>query len=319
MKPDFTLKFVKDSADLRRFTDALVNLSVFALDIETVDWWNRHQERIALMQFAYRSAEKIRVVIVDALAEIDLEVLRAPFENLSVLKIIHNAAFDAARLEKHYKFKAAPVFDTMLAARRSGERKYSLKAQAETHLDLHLNKSTRTSDWSRRPLDVRQLHYAALDPFATLLIYENQKTRNLRGDYFSKSQINSVQSSLPLEKTLPVETPVSGAPLVERLTASTDLSAEAAAILGIVAELPSRYHPDGLAASIGAERIGLAGWIIDNRLGKNAEPDEETVRSAIADLCERKLIEITASRRMQVTDAGGELWQNLKSAPLNNH
>ncbi len=122
VKPDFTLKCVKDSAGLRRFADALSALSAFALDIETVDWWNRHQEKIALMQFAYRSQNKIRVVIVDAIAEINLEILREPFENSSILKIIHNAAFDAARLETHFKFAVAPVFDTMLAARRSGER-----------------------------------------------------------------------------------------------------------------------------------------------------------------------------------------------------
>ena len=168
-KPEFSLKFVKDSDDLQRLSDRLISVPVFAFDIETVDWWNRHQERIALIQIAYRIEGKIRVAIVDALADFSLEPLRQPLEQPSVLKIIHNAGFDAVRLDKHYKFSAAPVFDTMAAARKSGERKYSLKAQAEIHLGLRLDKSVQGSDWSRRPLDVRQLHYAALDPYACLL------------------------------------------------------------------------------------------------------------------------------------------------------
>ena len=142
-KPDFTLKFVKNAGQLERLSDMLAALPAFALDIETTDWWNRHRERIALIQIAFRAEEKIKVFIIDALAGFDPEPLRLPLENSSVVKIIHNAAFDAARLSKHYNFSLAPIFDTMLAARRSGERKYSLKAQAETHLALPMDKTRR--------------------------------------------------------------------------------------------------------------------------------------------------------------------------------
>ncbi len=182
-KTNFTLKFIKDSNGLQRLIEQLVVLPSFALDIETVDWWNRHRERIALIQIAFRTEEQIKVVIIDALAAFGLEPLRLPLEQSSIIKIIHNAAFDASRLKKHFKFAVEPIFDTMATARHSGERKYSLKAQAEIHLGLQLDKSARTSDWSHRPLDVRQLQYAALDPYATLLLYENQTERNLNGKY----------------------------------------------------------------------------------------------------------------------------------------
>lgn len=324
-KLDFTIKFIKDAEQLRRLADVLITLPNFALDIETVDWWNRHQERIALVQFAYRSADKIRVVIVDALADLNIEMLRPPLENSTIIKIIHNASFDAARLEKHYQFKVAPVFDTMVAARRSGEKKYSLKAQAETHLNIRLDKTTQTSDWSRRPLDVRQLHYAALDPLATLLLYENQKLQNLNGEYYSKAQIDAHQHRLPLrDSLLSLEAaPVSIPPPDEVILAATELALDETekpgampkiqtTLLGIIAELPSRYHPDGLAASIGVGRIGLAGWIIDKRLGRDAEPDEETVRQAIVDLCERRLIVITGSRRLEATESGRRIWRSVK-------
>lgn len=314
-KPDFILKIINNADDLQRLSEVLATLPAFALDIETTDWWNRHSERIALIQIAFRAKEKIKVFIIDALARFDPEPLRLPLEKPAAVKIIHNAAFDAPRLKKHYDFSLSPVFDTMFAARRSGERKYSLKAQAEKHLGLRLDKSARASDWSHRPLDARQLHYAALDPYATLLLYENQTKRGLFGDYRLKPVGESTQNLLPLDE-LPRDSHLPAttiAPVIEKPPSQIDLPEEAIAVLGIITELPSRYHPDGLAASVGSERIGLAGWIIDRRLGVNAEPDEETVKLAISDLVEKGLIRITESRRMEATESGARLWKQLKN------
>lgn len=314
-KTNFTLKFIKDSDGLHRLIEKLVALPAFALDIETVDWWNRHQERIALIQVAFRTAEQIKVVIIDPLAAFDLEPLRLPLKQSSSVKIVHNAAFEASRLKKHFNFAVAPIFDTMAAARHSGERRYSLKAQAEIYLDLQLDKSARTSDWSQRPLDVRQLQYAALDPYATLLLYENQIARNLKGKYPLKSLDNSAQNLLPLDVSpLLIESSTgSMAQTIENTASVIELPPEALALLGIITELPSRYSPDGLAVSVGSARVGLAGWIIDQRLGVNAEPDEETVKLAISCLAERKLIKITDSRRLEATEAGARLWLNAKN------
>jgi len=318
-KPDFTLKFIKDADELQRLSDVLAALPAFALDIETTEWWNRHRERIALIQIAFRVEERVKVFIIDALARFDPEPLRLPLEKSAVVKIIHNAAFDATRLHKHYNFSPDPVFDTMLAARRSGERKYSLKAQAETHLTLRLDKSAQTSDWSRRPLDNQQLYYAALDPFATLLLYENQMERGISSVYRLKPPAVSTQNLLPLDDLPPDSLPAE----VETLTAADTLFAEnsssksnlsetAIALLGIITELPTRYSPDALAASTGSERVGLAGWIIDRRLGMDAEPDEETVKMAINGLCEENLVRITETRRLESTVTGERLWQQMK-------
>ncbi len=309
-KPDFTLKFVKDAAELQRLSDTLAALPAFALDIETTEWWNRHREQIALVQIAFRTVAggSIKVVIIDPLAELEMEPLRLPLENPSVVKIIHNAGFDATRLSKHYNFSLNPVFDTMLAARRSGERKYSLKAQAEIHLRMRLDKSAQTSDWSRRPLDTRQLYYAALDPCAALLLYENQARRGINGAYRTKPPADSMQNILPLEIS-----PADVSPIVESSSSTVELSEEAYALLGIIAELPTRYSTDSLTASIGSEeRVGLAGWIIDRRLGADAEPDDEAVKLAINILSEQGLIKITESRRLTATKLGERLWHSVK-------
>jgi hypothetical protein len=83
--------------------------------------------------------------------------------------------------------------------------------------------------------------------------------------------------------------------------------------LGIIAELPTRYHPDGLAVSVGSERVGLAGWIVDRIVEADADLDEESAKLGIADLCERNLIQITATRRLEATTEGARLWYQLKS------
>jgi len=40
--------------------------------------------------------------------------------------------------------------------------------------------------------------------------------------------------------------------------------------------------------------------------------DEETVKLSIADLCEKKLVRITESRRLEATDEGAQLWRSLE-------
>lgn len=317
-KPDFTLEFIKDQQRLVKLSETLSQTSAFALDIETVDWWNRRRERIALVQIAFRNKEQPKVAVIDALADLNFDSLRKPLESSLNIKAIHNASFDAARLAQHYDFAVAPIYDTMLAARRAGERKYSLQAQAATHLKIRLDKSSRQSDWSRRPLDNRQLSYAALDSYSTLLLYENQAERNLIGDYRLKPAIDpSLQGRLPLDDSVLKKQSKSVLDTEETpenifLPGQQELDAVAVSLLGIVTELPTRYSPGQLAVSLGGDRVGIAGWIADAHLGRDVELDEETVKMTIADLCERDLLRITATRRLEATETGARIWQKMK-------
>lgn len=319
-KPDFTLEFIKEQSRLVKLSETLTQTIAFALDIETIDWWNRYQERIALIQIAFRYKGQFKVAVIDALAGFDVESLRVPLENPSTLKIIHNAAFDAIRLAKHYNFQTAPIHDTMLAARKSGEKKYSLQAQAAIYLNFALNKSSQNSDWSRRPLDNRQLYYAALDSYTTLLLYENQMARNLTGEYRLKTAVDSsLQGLLPLDNSQlvePIESSVvsKDSKVSKNNLAENELNAVASSILGIVTKLPLRYSPDRLSVSLGADRVGIAGWIVDKRLGRDAELDEETIKIMIADLCERGLMQITDRGRLEATEAGTQIWRKFESS-----
>src|SRR5579885_2626822 len=112
------------------------------------------------------------------------------------------------------------------AARRGGERRYSLKAQAEKHLNLQLDKGARLSDWGRRPLHPAQIGYAALDAASALLLYEHQLSRGLRGDYRLRAEAADLQAALPLSSQ-PASTghPEESVPADALTPAGEDLSA----------------------------------------------------------------------------------------------
>lgn len=76
----------------------------------------------------------------------------------------------------------------------------------------------------------------------------------------------------------------------------------------MIAELPSRYGPERLAASVGEDRVGLAGWVVDRVLGSEAEVDEDAARDAIASLCGLGLVKLTPERRLEASPVGREAW-----------
>ncbi|SRR5579885_458373 len=314
MNLDYRVTYINDQPRLLALSQGLERVSALALDIETTDWWSPRDERVSLIQLAYRVGRELRVAVVDALAALDPSALRRPLESDSTTKVIHNAAFDAARLARHYRINTAPIHDTMRAARRGGERRYSLKAQAEKHLNLQLDKGARLSDWGRRPLHPAQIGYAALDAASALLLYEHQLSRGLRGDYRLRAEAADLQAALPLSSQ-PASTghPEESVPADALTPAGEDLSAASLALLGIITELPSRYGPDHLAASVGEDRVGLAGWIIDRVLGEEADLDESSAKTEIAELCRRRLVRITPTRRLEASDSGRSIWQKHKS------
>jgi ribonuclease D len=131
---DFSIKLISSPRELISLGDRLASAPAFALDIETVNWWDRQVERVSLIQLAFREGDRTRVAVIDALAGFPLDQLRPGLELSTVTKAIHNAAYDAVRLSRHFRIHTSPIHDTMLAARRGGEKRYSLQAQAQAHL-----------------------------------------------------------------------------------------------------------------------------------------------------------------------------------------
>jgi ribonuclease D len=115
-----------------------------------------------------------RHAAIDALAPgIDLAPLLALLANQNVLKVFHAARQD---IEIFYRLAGAvpvPLFDTQIAAMVCG---YGEEVGYETLVSQiakgRVDKSSRFTDWSRRPLSAQQLTYALGDVIHLRVIYE---------------------------------------------------------------------------------------------------------------------------------------------------
>ena len=123
---------------------------------ETTFW-----PRLCVIQLA----SVAEAVAVDALAEgIDLTAFFALMANPRVTKVFHAARQDLEIIWNLAKIIPAPLFDTQVAAMVCGygdQVSYGELAQAICKASI--DKSSRFTDWARRPLSQAQIDYAIAD------------------------------------------------------------------------------------------------------------------------------------------------------------
>jgi ribonuclease D len=117
--------------------------------------------RLCLVQMAANGHE----VLVDGLAsKLDLGPLFDLMVNERVLKVFHSARQDIEIVHHLAGVIPHPIFDTQVAAMVCGfGEAVSYSMLVKRLLGRNLDKSSRFTDWSRRPLSERQLAYALGD------------------------------------------------------------------------------------------------------------------------------------------------------------
>ena len=113
-------------------------------------------------------------VLVDPLVEgLDLAPLYALFRDPGVVKVFHAARQDLEIFQVEADLIPAPLFDTQVAAMVCG---FGEQAGYETLVRkiarAEIDKSSRFTDWSRRPLSEAQKTYALADVTHLRVIYE---------------------------------------------------------------------------------------------------------------------------------------------------
>ncbi|THF52392.1 ribonuclease D [Allorhizobium terrae] len=123
---------------------------------ETTFW-----PELCLVQMASPDLE----VIVDPLAEgIDLAPLFELMANTAVTKVFHAARQDIEIIFHLGNLIPQPIFDTQVAAMVCGfGDSVSYDQLVQKVKNIHIDKSSRFTDWSRRPLTEKQLDYALAD------------------------------------------------------------------------------------------------------------------------------------------------------------
>ncbi|MFK7940329.1 MAG: ribonuclease D [Roseovarius sp.] len=133
-----------------------------------------YYSKLCLVQLAYPGKGDENAVLVDPLADgISLEPLYELFRDTSVVKVFHAARQDLEIFFVDAEVFPNPLFDTQIAAMVCG---FGEQAGYETLVRKiakeQLDKSSRFTDWSRRPLTDAQMHYALGDVTHLRDIYE---------------------------------------------------------------------------------------------------------------------------------------------------
>ena len=116
--------------------------------------------------------------LIDPLAEgIDLAPFFDLMNNPAVLKVFHAARQDIEIMVHRAGIVPHPVFDTQIAAMVCGfGDQVGYEAIVRKLAKAQIDKSSRFTDWSRRPLTEKQLTYALSDVTHLRVVYEKLKT-----------------------------------------------------------------------------------------------------------------------------------------------
>lgn len=151
---------VTDSETLARLVARLQQHDVVCVDTEFMRE-NTYYPELCLIQLA--SPED--AFAIDPLAEgLDLAPFFALLANESILKVLHAGGQDIEIFMNLTGKVPFPLFDTQIAAMAMGMGEQVSYANLVAHFTgQQIDKGARFTDWARRPLSDRQIHYAIGD------------------------------------------------------------------------------------------------------------------------------------------------------------
>ena len=127
-----------------------------AVDTEA-DSLHAYPEKVCLIQISTVAGDRL----IDPLARLNLDPLLDALSGHEL--IMHGADYDLRLLRKHHEFVPGAIFDTMLAARLLGVRRFGLGDLVEHYLSVKLEKGPQKANWALRPLTPRMELYARND------------------------------------------------------------------------------------------------------------------------------------------------------------
>lgn len=149
--------YITNKEALDALTEALRKVQRAGIDTEA-NGLHRYFEKVCLIQINVSGV----CYIVDPLNGYALTDFFAVLCRKEL--ILHGADYDLRMLRKTFEFRPqAPVFDTKVAAQVLGYEKFGLAALVEKFFGVVLPKTGQKADWSKRPIPVKLLHYAAGD------------------------------------------------------------------------------------------------------------------------------------------------------------
>ena len=151
---------ITTTADLAVFSNKLKGQPFVAVDTEFMretTYW----PKLCLIQAA--GANGVEACIDPLSEDLDLEPFLEIMRDTSILKVFHAARQDV-EIFNNLQAMPVPLFDTQVAGMAAGfGEQIAYDALVRQMLKIELDKSSRFTDWARRPLSDNQLTYALAD------------------------------------------------------------------------------------------------------------------------------------------------------------
>ena len=167
------VNFITSSDTLKKFCTEASKHSYITVDTEFLRE-RTYYSKLCLIQMAFPGDNDSDSALIDVLAKgIDLQPIYDLFLNENVLKVFHAARQDLEIFFIENKIFPKPFFDTQIAAMVCG---FGDQVGYETLVRklalVTIDKSSRFTNWSQRPLSEHQLNYAIGDVTHLRTVYE---------------------------------------------------------------------------------------------------------------------------------------------------
>ena len=163
------MQFIENTKDLDNLTQRFAQEKFVCVDLEFLRE-HTYFAKLCLIQIA---SAKESAVIDPLSSEINLSSFFDLMQNKNVTKVFHSGRQDIEIIYNLSGKVPFPLYDTQIAAQAAGfGDSISYENLVANVLHIGLDKSSRLSDWSKRPLSEPQLQYALSDVSHMVNLYQ---------------------------------------------------------------------------------------------------------------------------------------------------
>ena len=177
------MNIIKTTSELSQFCDYAYNFDYITVDTEFLRE-RTYYPKLCLIQLAIPGDQENSAVLIDPLERnLDLSPLYKIFLDPDIVKVFHAARQDLEIFFHDKDIIPSPLFDTQLAAMVCGfGEQVGYETLVRSICKVNLDKSSRFTDWSLRPLSNKQQQYALADVTHLRQIYEYLKEQLKRNE-----------------------------------------------------------------------------------------------------------------------------------------
>ena len=168
------------------------------IDTETLGL-NIKRDRLCLIQLRNESNKKVYLIQFDQnISSANSKNIKALMEDKSITKIFHYARFDMAVLKENLNINVKNIFCTKIASKltRTYSSRHGLKDLVKEILNIELDKTEQTYDWSKKKLTKHQIQYAMND-----VLFLSDLKKNLESKLLETKRLKTFKSIMNFLET----------------------------------------------------------------------------------------------------------------------